>query len=53
VGELVLTHIWPAYAVAASARRAEESFGKPVRAAREQMRIVLERGDVRIVEDPA
>jgi ribonuclease BN (tRNA processing enzyme) len=53
VGELVLTHIWPAYDVAASARRAEETFGHPVHAAREQMRIVFDGGTVRIVEDSA
>jgi hypothetical protein len=53
VGELVLTHIWPAYDVAASARRAEESFGHPVHAAQEQMRIVLDGGEARIVKDSA
>jgi ribonuclease BN (tRNA processing enzyme) len=51
VGELVLTHIWLTYDGTTSAGRAQESFGHPVRVAREQMRIMLDGGDVRFVED--
>jgi ribonuclease BN (tRNA processing enzyme) len=50
VGELVLTHIWPAYDGATSARAAEETFGHRVRVAREQMSIAFDGGDVRILE---
>jgi ribonuclease BN (tRNA processing enzyme) len=51
VEHLVLTHIWPAYDVQASADRAAESFGSRVRVASEHMRIGLDTGEVRITEE--